>query len=556
MKGFMIFVLGCVLGLVLNKGDIHKLTTTPVATLPDGAHYYGDMSDGLMHGQGEMVWPNGASFKGLFVDGEFHGAGKMEFSAEESYSGEFTQGEITGFGHYIFSPTSHYRGEMLNGRMHGTGTYVEDSDEYVGQFQQGLFHGHGVYIYGNGEQYRGDFVGGQFTGQGLYKFEGSEYLGSFEDWSYHGQGTYSDEKGNQWVGIFEQGSMAGKGELLAKDGAFYRGEFKAWRYDGEGEFHSAEGDVYKGSFKRGKYHGKGVITYKKALDGIGMIEGTWHRGELVTDDARPDMLTNKGFHEVVLYNQNALLEKSWQGLDDNDPEKIDLYLLTVAGDGNQGVFRREAHSIKQYFDDELGTKGKSMQLVNSRLTARDIPQSTKTSIKLSLNNIAERMDEEQDILFVYLTSHGSKEHKFYLNNSAMPLDDLPAAELASMLDDIPVKWKVLVVSACYSGGFIADLKDENTLVITAAAADRTSFGCSDNVDFTYFGEAFIKDALPTSESFIEAFDKALEIVALREAAEEFEPSNPKIHKPQAILAQLKAWRAGLSATSHSVSNGL
>ncbi len=546
MKGFMIFVLGCVLGLVLNKGDIHKLVTIPMATLPDGGHYYGELSDGMMQGQGEVLWPNGTSYTGQFEGGEFHGEGTMKYVGDQSYSGEFTHGEITGFGRYIYSKTSQYSGELLNGIMHGTGTLLENSDEYVGQFQLGLFQGHGVYTYADGDQFRGDFVGGQFTGQGHHKFKNGEYLGGFDNWAYQGEGTYSDDIGNQWIGVFEQGSMIGQGEVLGADGSFYRGNIESWRYQGEGIYRSENGDVYEGSFDRGQYHGEGLLTYKKPIDGIKAIKGSWQRGKLISDEARPDFLTEKSFHELVLYNQNELLEQSWQRLEANDPDKIDLYLLTIAGDGNQGVFRRETQSIKQYFDSELGTAGKSMQLVNSRLTAKDIPQSTKTSIGQSLNKMAEHMDEEQDILFVYLTSHGSKDHQFYLNNSAMPLNNLPAEELANMLNTIPVKWKVIVVSACYSGGFIPGVKNDNTLIITAAASDRTSFGCSDNVDFTYFGEAFIKDSLATSETFVEAFDKALSIVALREKDEGFEASNPQIHKPNAILAHLKDWRLGLS----------
>jgi hypothetical protein len=553
MKMFMVFILGCLLGLMMNQEKIHKLVTIPMATLPDGGHYYGELSDGVMQGQGEVLWLNGASYTGQFEGGEFHGEGTMKYVGGESYNGEFTHGEITGFGRYIYSESSHYSGELLNGRLHGTGTFVDNSDVYVGQFQFGLMQGHGVYTYADGEQFRGDFVAGQFTGQGHHKFNNGEYLGGFDNWAYQGEGTYSDDAGNQWIGVFEQGSMVGQGEVLGADGSFYRGNIESWSYQGEGIYRSEDGDVYEGSFERGQYHGEGLLTYKKPIDGIKAIKGSWQRGKLISDEARPNFLTEKSFHELVLYNQNELLEQSWQQLDVNDPDKIDLYLLTIAGDGNQGVFRREAHSIKQHFDSELGTAGKSMQLVNSRVTANDIPQSTKTSIGQSLTKMAERMDAEQDILFVYLTSHGSKDHQFYLNNSAMPLNNLPATELANMLNDIPVKWKVIVVSACYSGGFIPEVKNDNTLVITAAAADRTSFGCSDNVDFTYFGEAFIKDSLATSETFVEAFDKAIKIVAAREEEEGFEPSNPKIYSPKAILTQLKHWRSGLSINNGTAS---
>jgi hypothetical protein len=38
--------------------------------------------------------------------------------------------------------------------------------------------------------------------------------------------------------------------------------------------------------------------------------------------------------------------------------------------------------------------------------------------------------------------------------------------------------------------FVPALADARTLVITAAAADRPSFGCEDGATWTYFGDAF------------------------------------------------------------------
>ncbi|WP_084683783.1 C13 family peptidase [Psychromonas hadalis] len=50
-----------------------------------------------------------------------------------------------------------------------------------------------------------------------------------------------------------------------------------------------------------------------------------------------------------------------------------------------------------------------------------------------------------------------------------------------------IKWKVIVVSACYSGIYIETLADEYTLVMTASNAEQPSFGCSNSANFTYFG---------------------------------------------------------------------
>ncbi len=173
---------------------------------------------------------------------------------------------------------------------------------------------------------------------------------------------------------------------------------------------------------------------------------------------------------------------------------------------------------------------------------------TKTSIIRTLEVFAERMDPDNDILFIFLTSHGSKDFEFSLNQTGLSIADLPASGLAAMLESLPVRWKVIVISACYSGGFIPKLENETTMIITAAADDRRSFGCSDHADFTYFGEAFFKHAVPETDSFADAFIKAVERVAEMELGQSYQQSQPQIRQPDAILEKLRRWRSQLNVT--------
>ena len=108
-----------------------------------------------------------------------------------------------------------------------------------------------------------------------------------------------------------------------------------------------------------------------------------------------------------------------------------------------------------------------------------------------------------------------------------------------MLQDAGVKWRVIVVSACYSGGFIEPLRDDNTIVITASSAERSSFGCEAGRDFTYFGEAYFRDALARTKSFTRAFELARSIISEREAKEKLEPSLPQMWVGRAIAERLK-----------------
>jgi len=97
-----------------------------------------------------------------------------------------------------------------------------------------------------------------------------------------------------------------------------------------------------------------------------------------------------------------------------------------------------------------------------------------------------------------------------------------------MLDASAAKYRVVIISACYSGVFVPALANPRTLVITAAAADRSSFGCEDRATWTYFGEAFFNQALRSASTLEAAFSKARQIVTAREQREGFRPSNPQM----------------------------
>jgi hypothetical protein len=211
-------------------------------------------------------------------------------------------------------------------------------------------------------------------------------------------------------------------------------------------------------------------------------------------------------------NQRRLLEQSIAALAPRDPAKINMYLLAVAGDGAQEVFRREVEFVRKQFTERFDMQGQTLALINSRNTIGRVPMATRESLDEALRAIAARMDTQQDILFLFLTSHGSQDHVFSLAHPRRKLRGLPAKLLGNLLRESGIRWKVVVVSACYSGGFIDVLKDDGTLVITAARHDRSSFGCSDENDFTFFGRAFFSESLPRAQSFEEAFAKATTLV--------------------------------------------
>ena len=272
------------------------------------------------------------------------------------------------------------------------------------------------------------------------------------------------------------------------------------------------------------------------------------------DEARASRMNLRPLtHEDAFYLQPKLLERELAGLKRGRKGTVELYFVGIAGYANQDVFMKEVNSISELMRQRFDTEGRSVRLINNSKSVAEVPIASVTALKATLTRVAELMDRDEDILFLYLTSHGSKEHQFSLEFWPLNFNLLDPATLRQLLDDSGIKRRVVIVSACYSGGFIDPLKDENSLVITAAARDRNSFGCENGADFTYFGKAYFDEALRETRSFVDAFKLAAPKIALREKEKDFDGSDPQIFVGQNIARPLADLENRLSQLSVATS---
>lgn len=249
--------------------------------------------------------------------------------------------------------------------------------------------------------------------------------------------------------------------------------------------------------------------------------------------------------EAALYVQPELLTRALAALQPQRADKVDWYFVGVAGASYQGVFRSEVESVRALFDTRFATSGRSVVLINNDDTLYSQPIATRTSITRTLAAVASRMDREQDVLFLFLTSHGSESHEIELSYWPLQLAHVTPSWLRRVLDDSGIRRRVIVLSACYSGGFVRDLQTPDTLIVTAAAADKPSFGCTDDADFTYFGRAFFDEALRRENGLKIAFDQALQTLREREEAQGYGHSNPRWVMGERMAEDLPQLEAGL-----------
>ncbi|WP_347909346.1 C13 family peptidase [Pseudomonas grandcourensis] len=527
----------------------------PDARLPDGGRYRGDLVNGLLQGKGRIDYPNGSWYAGEFDKGQWQGQGEWHGSNGEVYRGQFNQGLFDGQG-ALTTNASSYSGGFKAGRRNGEGTLKENGMSYRGEFKadqyaglgrleledgssyQGLFahgkpNGEGQRGDGNGNQFTGHFVDGQLEGNGTFNSaDGDMYVGGFKNNQLHGKGRYENADGDVWLGQFKEGSLNGKGELIGTDGSHYIGQFNDWRFSGQGRLNLSDGSFYTGQFDNDSYQGRGTLVL---TDGT-VLSGTWINGQRVRDaegKLLPDTL------ELGLLAQGRLLDAALTNVPPSTPA-VELYSLTLGGDGKQSVFLRESDYVANMLSTRFGTFGQ-IRLVNHRDHLADRPMATRENLRRAALTLAERSGPE-DLIFIYLTSHGTSEHELVLDQPRMELADLPADELAAVLAPLKNRDKIIVISSCYSGGFIPALKDERTLIMTASRADRVSFGCSEEANFTYFGDALFAQALNQTDDLEQAFKLAKATVAERELADGFEASEPQIWAPKTVLSHWQLLR--------------
>ena len=247
--------------------------------------------------------------------------------------------------------------------------------------------------------------------------------------------------------------------------------------------------------------------------------------------------------EHLFHAQDGLLAANLDALQPQRAGTTDLYFVGFAPYGTQDVFGKELQTVSRLMQERFDAGGRALLLGNDPAALGTWPIASATNLRAALERVGEIMDADEDILFLYVSTHGTESGELSVELPPLQLAQIRPAALARMLNASRIKWKVVVISACYSGGFVEPLRDDNTLIITATDANSQSFGCDNGEDFTWFGKAYFGEALRRTRSFAEAFDFARAAVAQREREQGLPASNPQMALGAAIknkLAELEA----------------
>ena len=166
----------------------------------------------------------------------------------------------------------------------------------------------------------------------------------------------------------------------------------------------------------------------------------------------------------------------------------------------------------------------------------DWPYATTENIEQVLKKIG-GLARPQDKVMVLLATHGNV-NSLAVNFSAKEYPHAHPVFLNNAMAGLRGKQVLIVMSACHSGSFLTPLAGPTRIVIAAAAADKSSFGCQFQSTNTYFIDALFNQAAPGEQSIAQMMEKAKIDVDQREKKQKLSPpSSPDL----VIGAAAKDW---------------
>ena len=247
-------------------------------------------------------------------------------------------------------------------------------------------------------------------------------------------------------------------------------------------------------------------------------------------DSREDPEAYKATRQKISQiesKQSTLVRTALNAVPPRDAARSNIFMLGVSGYSDQDVFAHESEQSADILKSRFAIGDRVVQLINDEGSTATQPLASIQNLGHVLHELGARMDARKDVLILTMTSHGSRDG-FVLQFRNSFYRELYPQVLKSMLDEAGIKNRILIISACYSGIFVPELADENTVIMTAASATRMSFGCANGRQWTYFGDALFAHGLKEKTTLSEAFVIARETVGTWESEQNLKPSDPQI----------------------------
>ncbi len=248
--------------------------------------------------------------------------------------------------------------------------------------------------------------------------------------------------------------------------------------------------------------------------------------------------------------EHRRLDRALTAIGTERPGTIDAYVVAVALDSD-AVFGREAREAGRVLERRYAATGRTVVLAGSDGSAAStLPMGSPANFAAVLGRLGEAMGKE-DVLVLYTTSHGAPFGIVY-DDGDQGFGAISPTRLRAMLAEAGIGNRLVMISACYSGVFVPGLASPTSVVVTASSADRSSFGCQSDNDWTFFGDALINQAMRRPLPIATAAAAARQSIATWERKGKLEASRPQISIGRATAPWLAALEAHLPPATRPV----
>lgn len=235
--------------------------------------------------------------------------------------------------------------------------------------------------------------------------------------------------------------------------------------------------------------------------------------------------SERGREPAWYLDQHQRLSKAIAAIKPQTPGKVDAYILVAGLDGDP-VFQSESRETANVLARRYNADGRVIWLAAA--SGQGAAQGSPANINIALAALAAKMDLSEDVLILYTTSHGSRKIGIVYKDGRQGFGMIAPRRLGQMLNDLGIKRRLVMISACFSGEFVPFIANADSIVITAASPIRTSFGCSPGNDWTFFGDALVNNGLRTPAPLPDIARDAAALITKWEAQLALEPSEPQV----------------------------
>ena len=241
----------------------------------------------------------------------------------------------------------------------------------------------------------------------------------------------------------------------------------------------------------------------------------------------------------------AQLARAEAALENSAPTERTVVFIGAALHSQSTAFQSDVLAMQQ----RLTSFGMPMQSIILSNPPKDqavlFPAATQQNLGEIFSRVGAWSYKYPITVVVLISSHGNVD-RLAVEIAGQSHPPISSSVLGTWLRRIhPDSPTAVLLSACHSGSFVPALSDGYRVLLTASAADRSSFGCNPKSTNTWFIESLLEQGLRPELSWSESFKRTVKRVDTKEKEMKLLPSLPQARIP-AVWAEtpLHAWLRG------------